>query len=93
MTEKKEKQLTLKGMSSRGLKLIRIKEEKLIAAIKGEKNAKSVLALAKKFGTSIWASKRAVERLGEQNKHVKLRVTMKREGERGALSQCYFVEA
>ena len=75
------------------LKLMSIHDKELLAAIKGKKNSKSMVGIAKLFATTVQAAKRAVMRLAERNTHLKLRIEMRREGDRGPLSQCYFVEA
>lgn len=70
--------------------MIRIDNDKLLAALRGEKNAKSVRAISEKFHCTIGTAKNSIFRVAEANPKLKLGIVSKQEGKAGTKSACYF---
>lgn len=70
--------------------MIRIDNDKLLAALRGEKNAKSVRTISEKFRCTIGTAKNSIFRAAEANPKLKLGIVSKQEGKAGVKSACYF---
>lgn len=70
--------------------LMSIDNDKLVAALKGEKNAMSAQGISKKYGCTIWTAKRSVMRATELNPKLKVQVISRQEGKAGVPSACYY---